>query len=286
MLVGLGPVAGADASGDLAFMANGGDGGHSVDHWWVGWAGSEDSGIAYTDGTDHLVVVTYSEADDEYTWYHLEGGSAVAHGTDGPGDWSEQWDEALDYIIGIGTSPNVNVDLDHGPAGEGAWNYFNGNIGMFAIWDRALDTSEMPGIPDLTCVGGATNPIPNDGNDRVDPDGLVLWWTKSPDATANTEDVYFSHDYNDVNDRELAALQSTAQDANYWPTTGDLNDDVNLGQTYFWAIDETNVPDAELLSGSVWSFTVKDSNAGDPSGDAYMGPRRLGQNTQGVLQRR
>jgi hypothetical protein len=270
MLVGMGPVAGnpggpGDGSGDLSLFGNSefGTQGHGVDHWWVGYVGSTDSGINYADGSDHLLVVTYTTADNTYTWYHLEAGSAVAHGT-GTIDWADVWDAALDYDIGLGTSPNPNADLDFGPQGDADWAYFNGGIDKFAVWDRALDTSEMPDILDMTGGRGPSNPRPTDGNPRVDPNDLILIWTKDPCAVAFTEDVFFSHIFDDVNERNAAARKSTNQDPNYWPTSGDLNDDVNLGEVYYWAVDEVLNEDPYDANGPVWSFTVKTAAADLP----------------------
>ena len=271
MLVSLGPATEAEGTGDLCFFANGsGTEGHGVDHWYYSWFASEDSGINYADGDDHLVVVTYTTEDDMYIWYHLVGGVAADHGTDGEADWSEAWDIALDYVIGLGTSSNPGVDNDHGPAGEGTWNYFNGNIDKFAIWDRALDTDEMPGILDMeggAGPSGASNPRPDNREERVDPDNLLLIWDKDPNALASKEVVYFSSNEVDVNTRSEDANQGI-QDANEYPAGGSyLSDvcDLILGETYYWAIDETLDYDPCDAPGPLWHFTLKDANAAVPS---------------------
>jgi hypothetical protein len=145
MLLSLGPIATADGSGDFSLIMD--DDGQFVDHWWVGAYGSEPSGVGYNDGTVHLVIVTYQEATDTYTFYHIDaGGNAISHGDAGDADWADAWDEGLDYTPRIGTSANQNADDDFGPGGDGDWAYLDGQVDMVAIWNRALDVSEMPEI--------------------------------------------------------------------------------------------------------------------------------------------
>ena len=146
ILVSVGPAA-ASASGDFSLGTN--NDGQVIDHWWVGAYGSDQSGLGYADGTVHLAIVTYGEATDTYTFYHLDAGVAVSHGTASGADWAARWDETLDYGLRLGSHRNATLRADEGP---GFFPDLNGQIDMFAIWNRGLDTSEMPGIPEPATI--------------------------------------------------------------------------------------------------------------------------------------
>ena len=146
ILVSVGPAA-ASGSGDLSLSTN--NDGQFIDHWWVGAYGSDQSGVGYADGTVHLAIVTYEEATDTYTFYHLDGGAAVSHGTASGADWAARWDETLDYGLRLGSHRNATLSADEGP---GFFPDLDGQIDMFAIWNRALATSEMPEIPEPATI--------------------------------------------------------------------------------------------------------------------------------------
>jgi hypothetical protein len=100
----------------------------------------------------------------------------------------------------------------------------------------------------------AYSPAP--ANDEGEaPRDAVLSWRKG--IYADTHDVYFGTDFNDVNqataDDPRGVLVSTGKsDLTYDP--GALFD---YGQTYYWRVDEVNAPDNPgLYRGDVWKFTV------------------------------
>ncbi|GAI66548.1 unnamed protein product, partial [marine sediment metagenome] len=239
-------------SGDLSLCTN--NDGQNIDHWWTGGFGSDQSGVGYADGTVHLAIVTYEEATNAYTFYHLDGGAAAAHGSGGALDWSGEWDETLDYGLRLGSHRNATIREDEEP------DFFpdlDGQIDMFAIWNRALATSEMPEIAEYSpgLVGQATNPSP--AGDDVCPN-VVLSWTAG--EYAETHNVYFGTDEAKVTDanttEQLGVLVSPVegQTENYYPTGGTL--DLDFGQTYYWRIDEVNGP-SDPNKGDVWWFTVE-----------------------------
>lgn len=94
---------------------------------------------------------------------------------------------------------------------------------------------------------------PADGAERVDSDAVLRW---SAGKYAALHDVYLGTDFNDVNTATRTSapnnvLVSKGQTSpNYTPTGG-----LELGETYYWRIDEVNEPN--MWKGSVWSFTVK-----------------------------
>ncbi len=69
IVVSVGPAA-ADASGDFSLATS--NDGQYIDHWWVNNLVSDQSGVGYADGAVHLVVVTYEQATDTYSFYHIE----------------------------------------------------------------------------------------------------------------------------------------------------------------------------------------------------------------------
>ncbi|MCK4291555.1 MAG: discoidin domain-containing protein [Planctomycetes bacterium] len=252
ILVSVGP-ADASGSGDLSLCAN--SDGQLIDHWWVGAYGSDQSGLGYADGTVHLAIVTYEEATDTYTFYHLDGGAAFDHGSGGSLDWSGEWDETSDYGIRLGGHRNAtiraNEGLDFLPD-------LDGQIDMFAIWNRALDTSEMPEIAEHTPVSAEKARNPNPGNKAEDVcPNVVLSWT--PGVFADKHHVYFGTNFEDVNEANQADPRDVymgSQDEEYYPLAGTLQ--LERGVTYYWRIDEVNAPpDPTIFKGDVWQFTIE-----------------------------
>jgi hypothetical protein len=100
----------------------------------------------------------------------------------------------------------------------------------------------------------AADPDPADGAVDV-PREAVLNWT--PGEYANTHDVYFGTVFDDVNDADrdnpLGALAGRDQIAATY-----LPERLDLGQTYYWRIDEVNAPpNSTIFKGNVWSFTAE-----------------------------
>jgi len=101
---------------------------------------------------------------------------------------------------------------------------------------------------------------PNTAGDM--PPEMVLSWT--PGDYAASHEVYFGADYNDVNDANTSWPVGTsvykgnqALDNNNYDPDGLLE----LGQTYYWRIDEVN--DSNTWKGNIWTFAVKDYHAVD-----------------------
>ncbi len=98
----------------------------------------------------------------------------------------------------------------------------------------------------------ASGPSPTD--EQIDvPRDTVLSWT--PGSFADKHDVYLGTNLDDVNNAgtDSLLLISPAQDSNSY-NAGRLD----LGETYFWRIDEVNAPpDSTVFKGDVWSFTIE-----------------------------
>ncbi|MCH7559101.1 MAG: metallophosphoesterase [Planctomycetes bacterium] len=97
---------------------------------------------------------------------------------------------------------------------------------------------------------------PADGLTDVSPRDVVLRWT--PGEYASKHDVYFGTNFDDVKEAtatvDPGGVYLARQDPNYYPISGALD----LGETYYWRVDEVNgPPDFTVFEGEVWSFTTE-----------------------------
>jgi hypothetical protein len=253
VLVAIGPDA---ASGTSDFALTTHNDGQAIWFWDVSGVPSRQSEVGYTDGTVHLAIITYKAATDLFTFYHLDGtGGVVTHGdstvTAWTPDWSAEWDETLNYGIRLGLSRNRtlagSVDVENTVNLEG-------QIDMLAIWNRALDISEMPQIPNYSpAIELASSLSPSDEATFVERDAALSW---SPGIYAATHNVYFGTNFDDVNQADtnsdlLVSLGQTG--TSYAPA-----ELLAWGQSYYWRIDEVNAPvNPGVHKGKTWSFTVE-----------------------------
>ena len=95
--------------------------------------------------------------------------------------------------------------------------------------------------------GKASDPYPSDGQTRIPLDAKLAW---SAGCVASSHDVYFSSDFNDVNERNPAAFQGNQSEDTFDP--GGLD----YYTRYYWRVDEVN--DTNNWQGEVWSFRTQD----------------------------
>jgi len=86
-------------------------------------------------------------------------------------------------------------------------------------------------------------------------DTALIW---IPGLYADKHDVYLGTVFDDVNNatraNPLGVLVSQGQDANVYDPVAHLE----LGQTYYWRIDEVNgSPDYTIFKGDIWSFSTE-----------------------------
>lgn len=99
-----------------------------------------------------------------------------------------------------------------------------------------------------TLPAWATNPSPGDGDGDVSVTSTVLSWDPGPEAV--THQVYFSTDFNDVNDRNPSVRTIVSDPCS---PVGVLE----LETTYYWAVDEVNnLADVNVWPGEIWEFTT------------------------------
>ncbi len=129
---------------------------------------------------------------------------------------------------------------------------FIGMIDDVRIFDHALTGKELSNVFRSTGPELAASPAPESGVSDVARDTRLIWEAGS---LAATHDVYLGTVFEDVNDATVESdlLVSQAQD-----TTSFDPGTLDLGQTYYWRVDEVNgAPDNAVFKGEVWHFTVE-----------------------------
>ncbi|MHC4436148.1 MAG: LamG-like jellyroll fold domain-containing protein [Planctomycetota bacterium] len=250
MLVSIGPASAAGAS-DFSLLT--GNDGQAIVFQDNAFITSRQAGIGYANGSVHLVIVTYDAVLNLFTFYHLEDAEgAVDHGDSNlsqwEADWSEDWDQALNYGIRLASVRNSNL------GGIGELGDLEGQIDLFAIWDRVLDVSEMSQIPDYNpAIELASNASPSNESTFIDRDTILSW---NPGIYAATHNVYFGTNFDDVNEADTNSdlLVNPGQSGTSYDPPGLLD----WGLTYYWRIDEVNTLATPMVhKGKTWSFTVE-----------------------------
>ena len=157
--------------------------------------------------------------------------------------------------------------------------YFNGTLDDLRIYDQAMSPAAIQKIM-RGDVATSLDPSPADKATDV-PRDTVLGWT--PGEFADTHNVYFGTVFDDINAADttnpLDVLVGQSQDAN----TYDPTERLELGQTYYWRVDEVNAPpDYTVFRGDVWSFTIEPyarpieniTATASSSNNANMGPEK------------
>lgn len=132
----------------------------------------------------------------------------------------------------------------YGGAGHFDMDYDLRNVGMTTV-TAVAPVTEKAYRPE----------VPVDGEMDVYRDTVLIW---IPGIYADTHDVYLGTVLDDVNNatraNSLGVLVSQGQDANVYDPVAHLE----LGQTYYWRIDEVNgAPDYTIFKGDLWSFSTE-----------------------------
>ncbi|MHC4564295.1 MAG: LamG-like jellyroll fold domain-containing protein [Planctomycetota bacterium] len=148
-------------------------------------------------------------------------------------------------IIRVGAQTNSD-----GSANLGEKTY-SGAIAQVRIHDGVLTPAQIKNnsMIRVEFVGGASNPMPKNGDHEVIVRDLVLSW--EPGLYPGTHTVYLSED-RDAVENGTAEVATDLIIASYDP--GPLNYET----TYYWRVDEVNAPpDKTVHEGKVWSFTTE-----------------------------
>jgi hypothetical protein len=100
----------------------------------------------------------------------------------------------------------------------------------------------------------AYSPSPANGQKDVLLDADLSW---KQGIFADSHNVYFGTDFNDVNEASPTDPRGVLKSENQADTSYEL-DTLEYGNTYYWRVDEVNAPpDTTVYKGDLWSFTVR-----------------------------
>lgn len=214
-------------------------------------SGNVTTAQAVNDGEWHHVVVTVAAGTDTVSYpgitIYIDGEEDTEPTTDG-----DSWNIA------------PNVDLAIGWRSTNNDRYWQGNIDEVILYGSQLTAEEVVAVMEGFVMprGEASQPIPKDAAVDVQRDGLTLNW--GPGDSAAEHEAYFGTNFEDVINAAVGDAVHLGRQTETSYSLGRLE----LGQTYYWRIDEVNDqnPDSPW-PGKVWSFTVEPA-AIELSGDA------------------
>ncbi|MHC4756735.1 MAG: LamG domain-containing protein [Planctomycetota bacterium] len=224
---------------------------------------------------------------DGIATFYLDGGEADDDGFVGNTPLNiDQWYHIAATWDGVSVRIYVDGVVDNDPSdsrgdaigtdtrpfylgGRSGTDLLDGTLDDIRLYNRALSEAE---IKSLAARPQAWNPTPNDGILYEDTWVSLSW---SPGDFALSHDVYFSDNYDDVNDGAESAFQGNQLVVDFvvgFPGFP-YPDGLVPGTTYYWRIDEIN--DNEPNSpwkGYVWSFLIppKTAYAPDPADGAEL----------------
>jgi len=133
-------------------------------------------------------------------------------------------------------------------------NSLMGRIDDVRVYNGALSQEEIQLIMLSGLSSEATRPNPDNGEEEVPRETLLSWKEGQFSATHN---VYFGTDSNDVNEATIDNPGNVIISQGLTETIYDPPDLLEFNKTYYWRVDEINVPDPNSpWKGQVWSFTT------------------------------
>jgi hypothetical protein len=144
--------------------------------------------------------------------------------------------------IGAGTASTTSTT----PA-----SFHKGLVSEILIYNRVLTSEEMTSVSNYLLTKHmppmAYNPTPTNAGNAYDR-ALSLKWTPANGVTSQI--LYFSTDYNSVNNSAPAALKSTlTSDANSYAVSN-----LQMSTKYYWRVN--HVVGGNTVIGSLWSFEL------------------------------
>ena len=181
-------------------------------------------------------------------------GTLLGKRSDNSQVWIAEWQPGVEFYSGAGQTPAGHRMLCTcgGGTPDGRYNLTPEGEKIFLNAVRYM-------LGDAGDAGKAIDPIPADAQTDVPRDVTLSWTPGKYAAAANGHTVYFSENFNDVNDGKGGIRQSNAS---YTPPQR-----LNFETTYYWRVDEVNAPPSSAVhKGNVWSFTTEPVGYAIPAG--------------------
>ena len=180
---------------------------------------------------------------------------------------TETWESRRPAEASVAADENLTVlaidDAGHAAAWVKHYVPDDTTQGFVRVFDTNTNTTPRPNFDDLKRLAEyglitelARKPSPRNGATIDLSDATPLSWTAGEYAVEH--DVYFGAAFDDVNDanaNDTTGIYRGRQSLPIYTPTEALE----LGQTYYWRIDEVNAPpDSDIHNSNVWSFTIVD----------------------------
>ncbi|MHC4703482.1 MAG: LamG domain-containing protein, partial [Planctomycetota bacterium] len=232
----------------------------------VNTTAAADSGQVDWDVYDDSGQIDYGSETrvDDGEWHHVAGvydngtmtiyidGNAEPSVTGGS-TWGRWRDTRYGFLGKNSESTGFNEPVPSG-------NPVDGDIDDLRIYHNALSQVEirlLSGHPE------SYEPDPADGVMLTQTWTNLLW---APGPHAVSHDVYFSDNFDDVNDGAEAAFRGNQAAATMivgFPGFP-FPEGLAPGTTYYWRIDDV-AADGAIIRGQIWSFWIPPTNAYDPA---------------------
>jgi len=224
--------------------------------WWAGVGlvdaevngGGSDFGTAligsnfgFGMGATADTTITSTSAVNDGQWHHLAAVRASATGL------MEVYVDGVSESTGTGDTaartfaPRITIGMIQTVGG-----YFDGQMDDVRLYNRVLSGRELRVMAGLLA---AANPNPADNATDVSRTPTLSWSPGAYVASANGNKVYYSEDLSAVANR-------TAPSATVTNPTFTVPGTLDLGATFYWAVDTVNGVD--VWPGELWSFTTID----------------------------
>lgn len=226
---------------------------------------------AHIGDIDNKYIINAYEGTVEYgAWHHMALTWELVPGEYGGGAMyidgelvAEYGNDFVEASPGVKAADNWGGGARMGRDVDDSWQ-FNGLIDDFCLFTRALSAVEVQRLMQGRSSPTAFGPTPADGSIITDTWVNLNWY---PGDSAVSHDVYFSDNFDDVNDGIGDAFRG-----NQIPTYFVVGfpgfpfpDGLVPGTTYYWRIDEVNEADPNSpWRGDIWSFSVAPKKAYNP----------------------
>jgi hypothetical protein len=205
-------------------------------------------------GAWHHMALTWELVPNEY------GGGAMYIDGELVGEYGNDFVEAppgVEAADNWGGGARIGRDVDD------SWQ-FRGQIDEFCLFKRALSADEVKKLMEGISSPIAFGPSPADGSVVSDTWATLTWYAGDG---AVSHDIYFSDNFDDVNDGTGDAFRGN-QILTYFVVGFPgypYPDGLVPGTTYYWRIDEVNEADPNSpWRGDIWSFSIPPRKAYDP----------------------